>query len=32
MWFSRVVFPAPRKPDRTVTGSLAISANDKPIS
>jgi hypothetical protein len=24
MWFSRVVFPAPRKPERTVTGSLVI--------
>jgi hypothetical protein len=22
MWFNRVVFPAPRKPESTVTGSL----------
>jgi hypothetical protein len=22
MWLRRVVFPAPRKPDRTVTGSM----------
>src|SRR3546814_10273108 len=24
MWFSKVVLPAPRKPDRTVTGSFAV--------
>jgi hypothetical protein len=23
-WFSKVVFPAPRKPDKTVTGSLRM--------
>src|SRR5262249_6688446 len=29
-WFSKVVFPAPRKPDRTVTGSFCMEVK-KPL-
>jgi hypothetical protein len=27
-WFSKVVFPAPRKPDKTVTGSFRIEIKE----
>src|SRR5437899_12778360 len=27
-WFSKVVFPAPRKPDKTVTGSFCMEVEE----
>jgi hypothetical protein len=29
IWFNRVVFPAPGKPDSTVTGSLVMAGLDR---
>jgi hypothetical protein len=29
-WFSKVVFPAPRKPDKTVTGSFCMEV-EQPL-